>query len=154
MNKYNLLFAAISAIILSVSCSESSTEMDKNYNGDYQIEYALKSVVEKDPVNINGIDVYPYFDFFKSLRFVINVKDGKMHSFSYENGDIPFSPFSFDMTSEETECFFDTSVSPNVLRIKESGNIVAEFKNGEFYMPFSLDCEEITYEFKFKEITE
>lgn len=148
----SLLFSAVSMLFVAASCTGVSTEMDKNYNQDYEINYELRSVLEKDPVNINGIDVYPYFDFFKSLKFTIKVKGGKMTSVIYDNGDIPFSPFTFAAPSGEVACEFDDTVSPNVLKLKESGDVIATYRNGELYIPFVLDCEELTYEFRFKEV--
>ncbi|MGM9767647.1 MAG: hypothetical protein ACI3Z0_04200 [Candidatus Cryptobacteroides sp.] len=154
MFKYKSLFAVALSVLFMASCGDEPTEMDKNYNPNYDITYTLRSVIEKDPVNINGIDVFPYFDFFKSLRFVIHVTDGKMTSFSYDSGDIPFSSYTFQVPSGEVACEFDTTVSPNVLRIKETGDVIAVFKNGELIVPFVLDCEELSYEYKFKEITD
>ena len=148
----SLLFTAVSILFAAAPCTGVSTEMDKDYNQDYDINYELRAVLEKDPVNINGIDVYPFFDFFKSLRFTINVRDGKMTSLIFDNGDIPFSPFSFTVPSGTVACEFDDSVSPNVLRLKDSKDVIATFRNGELYIPFVLDCEEITYEFRFKEV--
>ena len=80
----SLLFTEVSILFADASCTVVSTEMDKDYNQDYDINYELRAVLEKDPVNINGIDVYPFFDFFKSLRFTINVRDGKMTSLIQE----------------------------------------------------------------------
>lgn len=154
MFKYISHIAVAVSLLLLASCEQVSTEADKNYDGTYDITYALGSVIEKDPVNISGIDVYPYFDFFGSLNFVINVVDGKMVSFTYDNGEIPFSAHKFAMPSGRTECEFDDTVSPNVLKIKGTDDVVATFVNGELIVPFVLDCEEISYEFHFKEVAE
>ncbi|MGN1232819.1 MAG: hypothetical protein ACI4UJ_05165 [Candidatus Cryptobacteroides sp.] len=148
----SLLFAAVSMLFVAASCSDVPTEMDKDYNQDYDINYELRAVLEKDPVNINGIDVYPYFDFFKTLKFTIKVREGRMSSLIFDNGDVPFSPFKFSVPSGEVSCEFDDSVSPNVLRLKDSKEVIATYRNGELYIPFVLDCEELTYEFRFKEV--
>ncbi|GEM_PF-960364 len=151
MKTRKILIGCLSMGLLA-ACSDVSDKMDENYNYNRDINYELRTVLEKDPVNINGIDVYPYFDFFKTLRLNIHITDGKMTSLSFDNGDIPFSAYGFDIPEGEVACEFDTSVSPNVLKIKGADNVVAIFKDGEFYVPFNLDCEEITYEFRFKEI--
>ena len=39
-------------------------------------------------------------------------------------------------------------------RIKGTDNVVAYFQNGEFSVPFQLDCEELNYKYTFKEIVE
>ena len=48
----------------------------------------------------------------------------------------------------------DTEALPNELRIKGTDNVVAYFQNGEFSVPFQLDCEELNYKYTFKEIVE
>lgn len=154
MKRFLYILLAVSGLIALSACGTESTEMSKDYPSDYDINYALRKVLEKDPVNVNGIDVYPYFDFFKSLRFTIHVREGKMSSIEFSNGDIPFSPFGFDIPSGDAECWFDTENVPNALRLKSTGEAVAYFKGGEFYIPFQLDCKDINYEFTFKEISE
>lgn len=151
MKRYLTILAAVFGLLALSSCEPVPTQMDPDYPSDYDIDYALREVLEKDPVNINGIDIYPYFDFFTTLRFTIHVTGGKMTSFEFSNGDIPFSPFAFDIPEGEVECYFDSESSPNVLKLK-TGETVAVFESGELYIPFKLDCKDIDYEYRFKEI--
>lgn len=153
MKKIMTYLAAAAGLLLAASCQPVSTEMDPDYPSDYDISYALGKVLEKDPVNVTGIDVCPYFDFFKTFRFTIHVKGGKMSSFTIENGDVPFYPFNC-VEGEEIECRFDGESSPNVLRIKETDEVIAIFDRGECYLPFQLDCEQLNYEYRFREIAE
>ena len=67
---------------------------------------------------------------------------------------LPFSPYAFEIPSGEVECYLDTEALPNELRIKGTDNVVAYFQNGEFSVPFQLDCEELNYKYTFKEIVE
>ena len=150
--KYSLLLFAACSLLLQSSCKPASAEADPDYPSDYDINYELREVLEIDPVNVKGIDVYPYFDFFKTFRFTIHVRDGKMSTVSIENGNMPFSPFSFDTASGEMECYFDSQSSPNALRLKSNGEVIGYFKTGEFYIPFQLDCDQLSYEYRFKEI--
>ncbi len=155
MKKFLIMFAFVTTLIFVVtSCEDTSTKMDDNYPKDYDINYALKQVIEKDPVNINGIDVYSYFDFFKTYRLTIHYKSGKISSIEFVNGDIPFSAYSFPIPSGETECYYNTESTPNTIRLKGSDDAVVYFGNGELYVPFKLDCKELTYEYRFKEINE
>lgn len=154
MKKYLFALLSICGLLLVPSCEQVSTEMDPDYPSDYDIDYSLREVLEKDPVNINGIDIYPYFDFFSTLRFTIHVKDGKMSTLEFNNGDIPFSPFSFEIPAGEVECYYDSQVSPNALKLKSNDAVVAYFKSGELYIPFKLDCKEIDYEYRFRKVAE
>lgn len=155
MKKYlYLATAVILSIFAFTSCEDKSDKMDDDYPADYDINYALREVLEKDPVNINGIDVYDYFDFFTSYRLTIHVRDGKMSSIEFDNGDVPFSTYSFPIPTGEVECYYNTEVSPNTIRLKSDDSVVVYFGNGELYIPFQLDCKDITYEYRFKEITE
>jgi hypothetical protein len=155
MKKILTSFALAFSLIFAVtSCDDTSNKMDKDYPSDYDIKYALKQVIEKDPVNINGIDVYPYFDFFQTYRLTIHYKSGKISSIEFINGDIPFSTYSFPIPSGETECYYNTESTPNTIRLKGSDDAVVYFGNGELYVPFKLDCKDLTYEYRFKEIKE
>lgn len=151
---FYLALLTVAAILALSSCNDVSTEMDSNYNGTYDIKYELRKVIEYDPVNVNGIDVYQHFDFFQTLRFTIHVVDEKMSSLSYDNADIPFSPFKFSAPTGTVDCYLDTQARPYELRLKDGGAVIAYFRKGEFYIPFQLDCEELSYEYTFKEVAE
>lgn len=155
MKNINLLIIAAAFFLFSFAgCRPVSNQMDPGMPSDGEITYTLRQVIEYDPVNVNGIDVSPYFGFFNTLRFTIYVRDGKMTYLQYTDGDIPFSPFAFDMEEGLVECMFDTEVLPYALKLKGSGETVAYFRNGEFYIPFQLDCKDLSYEYRFREIVE
>lgn len=154
MKKYLLLLSAACSLSMMWSCKEVSNQMDPDYPADYDVNYALREVLEVDPVNVNGIDVCPYFDFFDSFRFTIHYREGRIASCEVTNGDIPFSPFSFAVPEGEVECYFDTERLPNAIRLKSTDEVIAYYSTGEFHMSFQLDCKDITYEYYFKEIAE
>lgn len=151
MKKYAFLFAA-AVMFFASACEDVSDKMSSDYPSDYTIEYGIRQVMQYDPMNINGIDVGSKFDFFQTLRFTIHVKDSKMSSLSFSNGDVPFSPFGFDVPEGAVECELDTEVLPNELRIKGTGHVIAYFQSGEFSIPFQLDCKSLSYKYTFKEI--
>ena len=62
MKKYLILIIAACSLFVAQSCKEVSNQMDPDYPADYDVNYALREVLEIDPVNVNGIDVMPYFD--------------------------------------------------------------------------------------------
>lgn len=92
------------------------------------------------------------FDFFKTFKFTIYRTEGEFTGLEFNNGDIPFMPYDFDIPSGKVSCYLATDVSPYELRLKESDKVVALFKNGEFYIPFSLDCIDLSYQYKFAEV--
>ncbi len=146
------LTTLIAAMSVAISCKELSNEMDPDYNGTYDLVYCLKSVKQYDPVNVGGIDVYKYFDFFKSLTFTIHFVDEKVSSINFENGSIPFLPYTFNVPSGDIDCYLETSITPYELRIKSNDDVIAYYLRGEFYIPFQLDCEEISYEYRFSSV--
>lgn len=153
MKKYVMLsLAATLGLMMMSSCSRTNTIADVDYPSTYDIHYALKKVMEYDPVNINGIDVFPHFDFFTSWLITIHVVEGKMTSFELSTGDVPFATHAFPIPSGKVDCYYDTESIPNALRIKDSDQAVAYFRSGQLYIPFVLDCEEISYEYTFKEV--
>jgi hypothetical protein len=151
MKNYKL-FIPIVVITLSLfGCIEEiSNQMSVGYPQNYDIEYGLRQVVQYDPMNINGIDVSKKLDFFSALRFTLQYTDGKLTKVTYSNGEVPFSPFSFETESNfETECELDYDIMPNELRVKGTENVIAYFQNGEFIMPFQLDCGSLNYKYTF-----
>jgi len=149
--KKEIILLLAAALIAFGGCRPVSNQMDPDLPSDGEIVYTLRQVLEYDPVNVNGIDVCPYFGFFNTLSFTIYVRDGKMVSLQYTDGDIPFSPFKFDIPDGIVDCRLDTDVLPYALKLKETGETVAYFKNGEFYIPFQLDCKDLSYEYRFRE---
>ena len=154
MNNYRILFI-ISILTFSLfSCEEEViNQMSEDYPQDYDINYEIRQVLQYDPVNIKGIDVSEKLDFFNTIRFSLHYNDGELTHISYTNGDVPFSPFNFEIDpGVKTEVELDYDVMPNELRIKGTDNVVAYFQNGEFIMPFALDCGSINYKYTFKDI--
>ena len=154
MKRYALLSIAAAFFLFLQGCSQVSNQMDPGASPDRDIVYTLRQVLEYDPVNVNGVDVCKYFDFFSTLRFTIQVRDGKMSYLQFSEGDIPFSVLGFEVGDAPVACHLDTDVLPYALRIDSTGEAVAYFRNGEFYIPFVLDCQDISYEYRFREIKE
>lgn len=156
MKYYKIFITTLVVTFALFGCEdEVSNKMSDDYPQNYTVEYGIRQVMQYDPVNINGIDVSKKLNFFNSIRFTLYYNEGKITHFSYSNGNTPFSPFSFeaDMTGE-VECELDEDVTPNELRIKGTDNVVAYFRNGEFIMPFQLDCGSINYRYTFSSLTE
>jgi hypothetical protein len=142
--------AAASMLFGAAGCYETSDKMTDNYPADYDVTYGLRQVVQYDPMNIDGINVGPKFDFFNTLRFTIHYTDGRITAAGFTNGGVPFSPFGFNVPDGRFEVDFDTDASPNELRIKGTDNVLAYFMNGEFSVPFRLDHSTISYKYTFK----
>lgn len=138
-------------LILILSCDKQiSNDMSKDGLQNYEINYKLRQVMQYDPMNINGIDISKKLDFFSTLKLTLYYKEGKLTNLSYDNGNIPFSPFNFETEPKfEVQCEIDYDISPNELRIKDTDKVVAYYKNGEFIMPFILDCDLLSYKYTF-----
>ncbi|MDR2911900.1 MAG: hypothetical protein LBV38_01155 [Alistipes sp.] len=146
-----VLFLAAAAMLFTLAgCNDCSDRMTDDYPANYDVHYGLRQVVQYDPMNIDGIDVGPKLDFFSTLRFTIHYTDGAISAASFTNGDIPFSPFGFDVPEGRFECEFDDFAIPNELRIAGTDNVIAYFQNGEFSIPFQLDHSSISYKYTFK----
>lgn len=153
--KNHKLFISILLITFSfLGCEEEiSNQMTEDYPQNYDIDYGIRQVLQYDPMNINGIDISEKLDFFNSIRFTLHYNDGKITNLTYSNGKVPFSPFNFEADSEfEGECELDYDVMPNELRIRGTDKVVAYYQNGEFIMPFQLDCSSINYKYTFTNI--
>jgi len=154
------VLSILAAFIATVSsCVSVSTDWKADLHpGDYEINYGLNKVLEIDPVNVSGIDVKPYFEFFDSYRMKLYVTDGSISAVEFNPGEIPFTAYGFDLPTGKTECYFDSTVLPNVLRIKsgatKSANdkVFATLLKGEFYVEFNLDYKDITYRYYFKTV--
>ena len=150
--KNNILILSTILIVFSLfGCDEEiSNKMSSDYPQNYDITYELRQVLQYDPMNINGIDISKKLDFFGTLRFTLHYDEGKLTNLTYSNGDVPISPFSFDAESEfAVDCELDYDVLPNELRISGTDNVVAYYQNGEFVMPFQLDCSSVSYKYTF-----
>ena len=112
MKKYALILTCAAACAALTGCEDVSDRMSSDYPSTYDIKYGIRQVLQYDPMNINGIDVAEKFDFFGTLRFTIHVKDNRMASLEFSNGDVPFSPYAFEIPSGEVECYLDTEALP------------------------------------------
>ena len=154
MKNYKLFFPILLIIFFFIGCEEEiSNKMSADFPQDYDIEYEIRQVMQYDPMNINGIDISEKLDFFSTVKFTLHFNGGKITNLTYSNGEVPFSPFGFEADSQiEAECELDYDVMPNELRIKGTDNVVAYYQNGEFIMPFQLDCGSISYKYTFVDV--
>ena len=138
-----------------LSCEDlDRLKMVSDYPADYDITYGLRQVMQYDEMNINGINVVEKLSFFETFRLTIHYTDSKISAVTLSNGNIPFSPYDFDIPAGKTACYLDTDVLPNELRIAGTNNVVAYFQNGEFSIPFKLDCAALDYKYTFKSVNQ
>lgn len=151
MKNYKSFILLLLMAVSFFGCEEEiSNQMSTDYPQNYDIEYKLRQVMQYDPMNINGINVVSKLEFFSSVRFTLHYNNGEITSLSYNNGSVPFSPFGFEADSQiEADCELDYNVMPYELRIKGTDKVIAYFQNGEFTMPFKLDCSSISYKYTF-----
>jgi hypothetical protein len=50
------------------------------------------------------------------------------------------------------DAYLNTNVLPNELRLTDSEKVIAYYVNGEFSIPFKLDCPSLDYKYTFKSI--
>ncbi len=125
------------------------TTMDPNYEGDKTSTYYLWKALQIDDVNVNGIDIKPYFDWFDTFELQIRRENGKICGIKMNNGSIPHDKYGFNLPTEEVQCYFDNSVQPNAIRRTSDDQIVAVFRKGVICMEFQLDCQTVSYRFMF-----
>lgn len=153
MKRHVLIFAAMSVLLSFFGCDTNERlEMDSPYAGDYDINYGIRQVMQYDEVNINGIDLAARFPFFETFRLTIHYTDSKISGVTFSNGEVPFSPYDFEIPAGKIACFLDTSVLPHALRTVDSGHVIAYYQNGEFSVPFKLDCPALDYKYTFKSV--
>jgi hypothetical protein len=153
MKKYKYLLVMLSVMFLIAGCdAEDRSIISPDYPTDYEINYGLFHVYQYDEVNINGIDLYSRLDFFKSFKLTLYYTDSKISAVEFDNGEIPFSPFQYVIPEGKKDAYLNTEVLPNELRLVDSETLVAYFVNGEFSIPFKLDCPDIDYKYTFKSI--
>lgn len=153
MKKYVFLFTAVSVLFALVSCEDDDrTRMSSDYPSDYDINYGLFHVYQYDEVNINGIDIAQKFDFFDTFRLTLHYTDNKISAVTFSHGDVPFSPYSYEIPEGKSDAYLNTDVLPNELRLKGSEKVIAYYVNGEFSIPFKLDCQSLNYKYTFKSI--
>jgi hypothetical protein len=153
MKKQVLIFAIVSVLFSFSSCDNTDRlNMISDYPADYDITYGLRQVMQYDEVNISGIDIAAKLPFFATFSLTIHYTDSKISAVTLSNGEIPFSPYDFDIPTGKTACYLDTDALPNELRIVGTTNVIAYFQNGEFSIPFKLNCAALDYKYTFKSI--
>lgn len=125
------------------------TVADPDYEPNAVSTYYLWRALQIDDVNVNGIDIKPYFDWFDTFTLEIRRTDGKISGIKMNNGDIPHDKYGFNLPTDEVECYFDNSVQPNAIRRKSDDQILAVFRKGVVCMEFKLDCQTVSYRFMF-----
>ena len=133
------------------SCTEIDVLMDPDMPANRDITYTLGKVIEYDDINVKGIDIAPYFDFFEKLRFNLHFENHEIVSMEFNQDELPLTPFKYARPSGVQKCYLDKEVLPWQLKL-ESGETVAYYMRGEFYIPFQLDCNTISYEYRFKAV--
>ncbi|MCD8260477.1 MAG: hypothetical protein LUD15_02425 [Bacteroides sp.] len=130
--------------------------MSSDYPSDHDINYSLFHVYQYDEVNINGIDIAQKFDFFDTFKLILHYTDGKISAVTFNNEDISFFPYSYEIPAGKVDAYLDTTVLPNELRITGSGPdlVIAYFVDGEFSIPFKLDCPSVDYKYTFKSVNQ
>lgn len=156
MRKCALTVTVVSVLLALASCEDDSrTKMSSDYPSDFDINYGLFHVYQYDEVNINGIDLASKLNFFNTFRLTLHYTDNKISAVTFDNGDVPFSPYSYygyEIPEGKSDAYLNTDVLPNELRLRESEKVVAYYVNGEFSIPFKLDCPSLDYKYTFKSI--
>jgi len=154
--KKNVLIFTIVAVLFSFSGCDGTDrlKMDLDYPADFNINYGIRQVMQYDEVNINGIDLAAKFPFFETFKLTIHYTDSKISGVTFSNGDVPFSPYAFEIPAGKVDCYLDTDVLPNELRISGTKNVIAYYQKGEFTVPFKLDCPALDYKYTFKSINQ
>jgi len=124
--------------------------IDKNYNGTFDYTFTLQKVLEKDPVNVNGIDIVDELEGYESLALKVYYVDEKITALEFTEGSVPYTAYGFNLPQGKVDCYFDTKCYPNAVKLKSDNSVIAYYKLGQFFFQFQLDCSEITYEYWFK----
>ena len=152
-NTIRVILGLLAAAALATGCVKTlnlhDTTMDEEYEPDKVSTFYLWKALQIDDVNVNGIDIKPYFDWFDSFQLEIRRTDGKISGIKMNNGNIPHDMYGFNLPTEEVECYFDNSVQPNAIRRKADDQIVAVLRKGVICMEFNMDCKTVSYRFMF-----
>ncbi len=128
---------------------------DEKYEANKTSTFRIFQVLQFDDVNVNGINIQPYFDFFDTFRLTITYEKGKISRLAMNNGDVPFSrKYGFEIPAGEVDVYFDNSVFPNAIRRVDDDEILATFNKGVLVMNFQLDCASVNYRYMFTGVTE
>lgn len=115
--------------------------------------FVLRQVLQMDPLNPTGIDIYPYFKEFASLSLSLYFENGKIAYAEFDNGELPYNPLPFSFPSGKIACTYDNSCIPPVLRLS-TGEVLAQMIQNEPVIAFSLDYNKISYKYTFKTVKE
>lgn len=115
----------------------------------YTVIYRLDKVLLCPPENPKGTDIFRKLDYFSSLRMTLDVSPLKI-TVTFDNGDVPFSPFAEALPEGPVECELDSNTTPNVLRIRGTETVIATFEQDGFSTQFQLDSKLLTYKYIFK----
>lgn len=115
------------------------------------VTYRLDKVLQCAPDNLSGTDIFRKFDFFATVRMTLS-QSPTQTTVEFDNGEVPFQPFAEALPEGKIECVLDTNVTPNVLRVKDSGQVIALFLSDGFSTTFQLDSKLLSYQYKFKSL--
>ena len=164
MKKYALLLAATLLVSAFSACDEETTlpyipyeedETETPTEGEdpeaVTNTYCLKQVLQCSPENPNGVDIFGKLDFFATLRMTVSVSaTGAVVEF--DNGEVPFLPFTEALHEGKIQCDLDHSVIPNVLRIRDTDTVIATFEKDGFTTEFQLDSKLLSYKYKYTKL--
>ena len=157
MKKSLLIIICASVLSVLSGCDKESVSTGggqptgpTDEGGQTKAEYVIRQVLQSDPENVDGVDLYDKFDFFSTLKMILYVTDGDIVAMEFSNGNIPFYPYSFEVPEGKFDCEFDSTVEPNLLKIKGTDNVVARIDNGQIVVDFKLDCEKLNYRYTFR----
>lgn len=150
------LLAFVSVVAASCySVGLQDLTADPDYDGNKTSTFRIFKVLQIDDVNVNGVNILPYFDFFNTFRLSLTYKDGKISRLSMDNGDVPFArKYGFEIPSGTVDVYFDNTVHPNAIRRSDTKEILATFNKGVLVMNFRLDCATVSYRYMFTGVTE
>lgn len=163
MKKYTIILIAALVACAFSACDEKTTlpyiPVEKpdptppsGENPDtYTVTYRLDKVLLCPPENPKGTEIFGKLDYFSSLRMTLDVSPLKI-TVTFDNGNVPFSPFAEPLPEGPVECELDTNVypAPNVLRLKGTDTVIATFDQDGFTTEFQLDSKLLTYKYIFK----
>jgi hypothetical protein len=149
MKKYALIFVLLPALFSLSGCDDNVQPVITDYPADFDATYGIQYVT------INGVNVAGKFSFFDTFRLTTHYTGNKISAVTLSNGDIPFSPYDFDIPAGKTACYLDTGELPYKLRITGTNHVIAYFQDGECSLPpFKLDCEALEYEYTLQLLTQ
>lgn len=149
---YMLLLAA--AMVAAASCVKfgpnlEDTIFSEDFDTDYEITYGLREVLQADPSAPSGKNIVDECEFFKNFHMTIIFEKGVVAGVEFDHDKMPYDIFPYAIPQGRQSAYYDTEAVPHVLRLT-SGEEIAKFVGGEFIIPFTLDCESISYTYKFK----